>query len=687
MNTDEANPHGELEERLRFETLIADLSSKFVNLPPGEVDSEVMDAERRLCEVLGLDISAIWQWSAGPPGCFTLTHYYSAQDGPQPSMSLNDTDFPWFRQLMIEDRTVPISSMDEMPAQAALDRENCRRLGVKSNLCLPLTVGGKPVGILGLNTIRAERDWPEALVKRLQLVAQIFANALARKRADEALREREEQLSLAVSSAQAGIWMLDCRSGLFWAAAEARVLFGFSPEEVVQMDRFKEAVHPGDWDLVQRSLDRSVKEGEPVNVEYRIRLVDGRTRWIASRGRPHFASNGEPERLMGISMDITDRKRADEAFRRSEARLAAGTELAGLGYYEVDYAERTCFLDDRFREICGVPPGVQQSLDPVQFWLEHVHPDDRQYLSDERQKLHNGKLDRIAAEYRYLHPGDGLRWLHHSACVTRRSAGEAGIRTFGVIRDVTPHKRAEMEIQELRNNLTHADRVTMLGQLASALAHELSQPLGAILRNAEAAEIMLGDPSPDLEELRAIVTDILKDDHRAGDVIDRLRSLLKRRSLDFQPIELPALVAEVLSLLRGDAAARHVAISNVLAAGLPAIRGDRIHLQQVLLNLLLNAMDALEGATTRERHVRITAHLNNSDMVEVRIADNGPGIPADSFDRLFQPFFTTKAKGTGIGLPVSKTIIEAHKGRIWAENRQEGGACFCFTLTVATRME
>src|SRR5512137_2678887 len=123
MDPENTNPRAELEERLRFETLIADLSSKFVNLPAGEVDREIMDAERRICELLGLDISAIWQWSAGPPGCFTLTHYYSAQDGPQPSMPLSDTDFPWFRQLMIEGRIVPVSSLDNMPAEAALDRE------------------------------------------------------------------------------------------------------------------------------------------------------------------------------------------------------------------------------------------------------------------------------------------------------------------------------------------------------------------------------------------------------------------------------------------------------------------------------------------------------------------------------------------------------------------------------------
>jgi PAS domain S-box-containing protein len=552
------NAHVELEERLRFETLIADLSSKFINLPPGDVDREILDAERRICELLGLDLAALWQWSDEAPGFFTLTHFYRAEEGPQlPERMKAHESFPWFQQQMLAGRIVTLSSLEELPAEATHDREAGRQLGIKSNLTIPLSAGGGPsIGAFALNTTRAERDWPDELVKRLQLVAQIFTNALARTRADHALRA-------------------------------------------------------------------------------------------------------------------------------SEARLAAGTELVGLGYYEVDYGARTCFIDERFREICGVPPDLQQGLEAVQFWMEHVHPSDLQHLLDERQKLHEGTVDRISAEYRYLHPAHGEKWVHHLARVAERSASGSEVRTFGVIRDITQQKRAELEAQELRGELAHAGRVTLLGQLASALAHELSQPLGAILRNAEAAEIMLQTSSPDLEELRAIVTDILRDDQRAGQVIDRLRSLLKRRSLNPQPIELPSVVAEVLSLVHADAATRHVKLSYTAAPGLPMVRGDRIHLQQVLLNLLVNAMDALDGCAPNQRSIQVSAHRTDPATVEVRVSDNGPGIPAESLSRLFEPFYTTKAKGMGMGLPVSKTIVEAHKGRLWAENGPEGGACFCFTVPVA----
>jgi C4-dicarboxylate-specific signal transduction histidine kinase len=242
------------------------------------------------------------------------------------------------------------------------------------------------------------------------------------------------------------------------------------------------------------------------------------------------------------------------------------------------------------------------------------------------------------------------------------------------------NRLAMEQTMELRDTLAHTGRVTLLGQLASALAHELSQPLGAILRNAEAAELMLKQPEPDLDELCAIVDDILRDDHRAGAVIDKLRSLLKKGHLDPQPLDLSEVIGEVLPLVRADAAARQVKITFGGKAGLPRVLGDRIHLQQVLLNLIVNAMDAFNGFDSGERVVQVRALPADASTVEVSICDNGRGIANEHLGNLFEPFFTTKTTGMGMGLSVSKTIVEAHHGKLRAENRPEGGACFRFTL-------
>ena len=236
--------------------------------------------------------------------------------------------------------------------------------------------------------------------------------------------------------------------------------------------------------------------------------------------------------------------------------------------------------------------------------IERIHPDDRETVEREVRHALANRSD-YAGEFRAVLPDGTLRWIA-SRGRGYPDANGTPIRMVGAAIDITERKRGEEALRLSEARLAHAGRVTLLGQLASALAHELSQPLGAILRNAEAAEIMLREPSPDLEELRAIVADILRDDHRAGDVIDRLRSLLKRGSLSPLPVDLGEVVGEVLSLLRGDAAARHVRVESSIAPNLPLVLGDRIHLQQVLINLLVNAMDALDGVAQDERLVRVT---------------------------------------------------------------------------------
>ncbi|WP_295393122.1 ATP-binding protein [uncultured Thiodictyon sp.] len=239
---------------------------------------------------------------------------------------------------------------------------------------------------------------------------------------------------------------------------------------------------------------------------------------------------------------------------------------------------------------------------------------------------------------------------------------------------------SEMVLQRLRSQLAHASRVSLLGQLASALAHELNQPLGAILRNAEAAELFLAQEPPDLDELRAILVDIRQDDLRASGVIERLRSLLKRRSLAPCALSVGDLLSTVAALTRGDATARKTRLEIAAAPGLPLVMGDAVHIQQVLLNLVLNAMDAVGHLPAERRQVTVGAQRRDERDLEMTVSDGGHGIAPEQLGQLFEPFFTTKPHGMGIGLAISRTIIEAHGGRIWAENNTSAGATFRFTL-------
>jgi signal transduction histidine kinase len=250
----------------------------------------------------------------------------------------------------------------------------------------------------------------------------------------------------------------------------------------------------------------------------------------------------------------------------------------------------------------------------------------------------------------------------------------------GLLTQRSQRRRAEAEILNQRTELAHVSRVSTMGQLTSALAHELNQPLGAILRNAEAAEIFLQKENPDMEEIRAILADIRKDDQRAGSVIERMRALLKRRSIELKSLDFGELLAETISLAESDARARQVNLILQMPPGLPAVRGDRVHLQQVLLNLILNGMDAMAGVAKFQRLLTVRAEMTKDGNIEVSVNDRGAGIPADKVARLFEPFFTTKPNGMGMGLAISQTIIEAHGGKIWGGNNAPHGAIFKFTL-------
>ena len=260
--------------------------------------------------------------------------------------------------------------------------------------------------------------------------------------------------------------------------------------------------------------------------------------------------------------------------------------------------------------------------------------------------------------------------------------GFSGCTTWWLV-----HRRHQRTLQELeltrqhQAELAHVARVSNLGQLASSLAHELNQPLGAILRNAEAAELFLQDPSPDLEEIRTILADIRADDQRAGAVIDRMRGLMKRREVERRLLDLNVLVGEVVALVRSDAELRRVRLVLETNPALPPVQGDRVQLQQVLLNLVLNALDALNDNLPESRLVTLRTQPAGAS-IEVSVSDQGHGIPADKLVRVFEPFYTSKPNGLGMGLAISRSIIEAHGGRLWAENKAEGGAVFTFALPV-----
>jgi signal transduction histidine kinase len=245
------------------------------------------------------------------------------------------------------------------------------------------------------------------------------------------------------------------------------------------------------------------------------------------------------------------------------------------------------------------------------------------------------------------------------------------------------HRRAEAEIERQRAELAHVTRVSTMGQLTSALTHELNQPLGAILRNAEAAELFLQNNPPNLDEIRAILTDIRRDDKRAGNVIDRMRALYKRRSVVSSSLDLRELVEDTIALTRAEAAAKHIKLTLQMPPQLPEVQGDRVQLQQVLLNLILNGMDAMSAVPRSRRSLTIRVQETGNKNMQIEVSDLGTGITPEAASRVFEPFFTTKPNGMGMGLAISQNIIEAHGGDIWVESKVGEGTTFKFILPPA----
>jgi PAS domain S-box-containing protein len=379
-----------------------------------------------------------------------------------------------------------------------------------------------------------------------------------------------------------------------------------------------------------------------------------------------------------LSTDLLRAKQLVIELSEKEQEAALAAEAANLGTFTRDIPRDVIEASDEWRELFGFAPDEPLSLGGL---LQKIHVDDRAAFGESTARAIREKGEQHV-EFRLPLPDGRIRWIAAIGRVEFDSRGRP-LRSRGACIDITSRKQAEQETLRLRQDIAHVGRVSVMGQLASALAHEINQPLGAILRNAEAAALFMQDPSPDLAEISAILEDIRKDDQRAGAVIDRMRALLRRQDVEMKALDVPQMLDDVAALLRPDAAARHIALEIDVPPDLPQLKGDRVQLQQVLLNLILNGMDALGTTVGNGRKVAVTARREGRDLLAFSVADTGTGISAAQIDRVFDPFFTTKTSGIGMGLSISRSIIEAHGGRLWAENNAGCGATFRFTLPVA----
>jgi two-component system, LuxR family, sensor kinase FixL len=512
-------------------------------------------------------------------------------------------------------------------------------------------------------------------------VPSIFVAVLSRERqqgnrllrqAYVTLRESERRFREMADSSPVMIWMTDTEKLCTYCNRGWLEFTGRSLEQELG-NGWLEGVHPDDFGHCLDSYVSAFDKRVPFEMEYRLRRHDGAYRWVLDRGGPRHGPNGQFLGYIGSVIDLTERKQTQEALQRSEElyREVVESQTDLVCRYRADttltFVNRACckYFGQESTELIGkkfldlISPNVRAAV------LRSIH-----LLSDDH------KVRKI--EHEVGLPGGITGWLQWTTYAILAPDGTvAEFQAIGT--DITDRKRAE----EAQESLAHASRLAVVGELTAMVAHEVNQPLTAILHNAEAGVKFLNLPKPPMDEIKAILMDIMENESRANQSIHRIRTLLQKRDMEVQPLNLNEVAQDVLRLITGDALRRRIEIKSNLDPQLPLIYGDRIHLQQVLLNLILNGMDAMMSSPEGLRHLAIQTFRKDNATIDLSVSDSGHGIPGDLLPHIFESFFTTKKEGMGLGLSIAKSIIEKHNGRIRVESNPRSGAVFRIELPVA----
>jgi PAS domain S-box-containing protein len=380
--------------------------------------------------------------------------------------------------------------------------------------------------------------------------------------------------------------------------------------------------------------------------------------------------------ILGLFANLHRRKRVEAALSLSEANLRNAQDVARMGSFRYDIVNDGVAWSEGTSAILGVPSGLDLNY---RAFLQIVHPDDREYVEMNWKAALGGEVFDI--EFRIL-VADRVKWLRARVEFELDRNGQPLFGT-GFVQDISQHRQAEYEAGRLRRDLAHVARVSTVGELSQNLAHELNQPLAAILLNTEAALQMLEEAEPDLAEICDALGDIVLDQQRAREIVQRIRKLVKKEQPEYRLVDLNRVVRDTLKVVQVDAMTRGARLLSDLEANLPLVWGDPVQLQQVVLNLLLNALEAVSQAGVARQQVTIASVKQNSSHVVLTVSDTGPGIDKALAKRLFEPFFTTKSHGLGLGLSISRSIVEAHGGEMAVEASQKAGATFRIILPVA----
>jgi hypothetical protein len=450
--------------------------------------------------------------------------------------------------------------------------------------------------------------------------------------------------------------------------------FGKSFEEMKGGWSTNESVHPEERTRSLAIFKNSIQTGTPHEFEQRYRRADGVYRWFRRSACPMRDADGRVTGWYALMTDIEDRKRAEGELQRKEAFLAEGQHISSTGTFSWRLDTDEVVFSEEARRIFEFELNAPVTLERIG---ERIHPDDITVLSEKTNQART-RGDNQDYEIRLRMEDGTVKYVHVTSHATENQDGH--LEYIGAIQDVTERRLAEEALNDLRSALTHMARVTSLGALTASITHEVSQPLSGIMTNASTTLRMLGSSPPNVDGALETVRRTIRDGNRASEVITRLRALFSKKEPTVEQFDLNEAAREILALCSDEFQRNRVVVRQELANDLPLVAGDRVQLQQVILNLLKNASDAISGVTDRSRELLIKTEADEGDYLRLTVRDTGIGITAQDMGRLFEAFYTTKSAGMGIGLSVSRSIIERHGGRLWAKGNDGPGATFSFSI-------
>ena len=541
----------------------------------------------------------------------------------------------------------------DLPAIAAVE-ENLRQPGLWETNRIFLVVAGA------------------AILLQAALIAGLILERHSRRKAEASLRQSEERMSLVADGVNLGMEMWDTARDEVWMTERGRALFGIDGDTRINSATIVARVHPDDRDLREASIRHAIQTHGEYSTEYRVVLPDGTIRWIGARGRSLSSGNGNVTRLLGVSVDVTAQKYAEDRFRLVVEGSPSGIVLVNEeGRIDLVNTQAEVLFGYWREELIGQPIEI---LVPERF--RDVHP------------IHRDKFVAAAAA-RTIGAGRELFGRRKDGSEfpveigVSPIQGEKGILVLAAIVDISARKQAEAESRQYREELAHLSRVEIVAEMATALAHELNQPLAGIMNNASAGRRFIAKGRADMPKLDRLLDAVVMDARRAGEIIRGIRAMVRKGEEARISLNLNRIVAEVVQFVRSDALERHCTVLSELDPDLPAVNANAVQIEQVLLNIVINAFDAMRQTPNGERRVIIRSNGQSGGKVCVSVRDYGSGLPKENPDRIFEPFFSTKQDGLGMGLSIARSIISSHRGELTASNADGAGTCIHFSLPVA----